>query len=200
MWLASATLFFLCRFHLFFFFLMIRRPPRSTLFPYTTLFRSWSGADDRRQHSGCHPNSFDTDLRPGPVAELRCRQSYCACVAVALLRVVNVALRIAPQEQMGLVGVAVSGVEVAVGARDLCVNMQKQLAGNGQSGPRLRLDVRFTLTAGFTILFGASGAGKTTVLDCIAGLQKPDSGRIAAGDTVLFESVTGIDLTAPHAH
>src|SRR5687768_18170476 len=25
----------------FFFFLMIRRPPRSTLFPYTTLFRSW---------------------------------------------------------------------------------------------------------------------------------------------------------------
>src|SRR5258708_18482498 len=29
--------------HLFFFFLMIRRPPRSTLFPYTTLFRSPSG-------------------------------------------------------------------------------------------------------------------------------------------------------------
>jgi molybdate transport system ATP-binding protein len=95
---------------------------------------------------------------------------------------------------MGAVGVAVSGVEVAVGARELCVNVQKQLAGNGQSGPSLRLDVRFTLTAGFTILFGASGAGKTTVLDCIAGLQKPDSGRIEAGDTVLFESVTGIDL------
>src|SRR2546430_16271099 len=29
-----------CRLSLFFFFLMIRRPPRSTLFPYTTLFRS----------------------------------------------------------------------------------------------------------------------------------------------------------------
>src|SRR5688572_31862584 len=30
------------KFHLFiFFFLIIRRPPRSTLFPYTTLFRSW---------------------------------------------------------------------------------------------------------------------------------------------------------------
>src|SRR5437879_12222117 len=27
--------------HVSFFFLMIRRPPRSTLFPYTTLFRSW---------------------------------------------------------------------------------------------------------------------------------------------------------------
>src|SRR2546426_6540765 len=30
----------------FFFFLMIRRPPRSTLFPYTTLFRSVRGEDD----------------------------------------------------------------------------------------------------------------------------------------------------------
>src|SRR5690348_18107624 len=30
-----------CSFLFFFFFLMIRRPPRSTLFPYTTLFRSW---------------------------------------------------------------------------------------------------------------------------------------------------------------
>src|SRR6266516_7385405 len=36
---------FVClfRFHFFFFFLMIRRPPRSTLFPYTTLFRSGAG-------------------------------------------------------------------------------------------------------------------------------------------------------------
>src|SRR2546426_12736138 len=32
--------FFFCFFFSFFFFLMIRRPPRSTLFPYTTLFRS----------------------------------------------------------------------------------------------------------------------------------------------------------------
>src|SRR5260370_37783927 len=39
--------FFMCvtagLFTLFFFFLMIRRPPRSTLFPYTTLFRSQPG-------------------------------------------------------------------------------------------------------------------------------------------------------------
>src|SRR2546425_2939608 len=32
----------------FFFFLMIRRPPRSTLFPYTTLFRSYRGPNDVR--------------------------------------------------------------------------------------------------------------------------------------------------------
>src|SRR2546430_10076053 len=34
-----------CRFSVFFFFLMIRRPPRSTLFPYTTLFRSPAAAN-----------------------------------------------------------------------------------------------------------------------------------------------------------
>src|SRR5258708_14773850 len=33
---------------LLFFFLMIRRPPRSTLFPYTTLFRSKKGNDKQR--------------------------------------------------------------------------------------------------------------------------------------------------------
>src|SRR5256885_12249960 len=39
--------------HLFFFFLMIRRPPRSTLFPYTTLFRSAaSGATGRLRARG----------------------------------------------------------------------------------------------------------------------------------------------------
>src|SRR3989475_8849316 len=37
-----------------FFFLMIRRPPRSTLFPYTTLFRS-HGSDDRRPARGVLP-------------------------------------------------------------------------------------------------------------------------------------------------
>src|SRR2546422_11092229 len=37
---------------LLFFFLMIRRPPRSTLFPYTTLFRSPSAAARRRGEAG----------------------------------------------------------------------------------------------------------------------------------------------------
>src|SRR6266571_8026264 len=37
-------------FFFFFFFLMIRRPPRSTLFPYTTLFRSRRLPFDRRHH------------------------------------------------------------------------------------------------------------------------------------------------------
>src|SRR2546430_4047590 len=40
----SVYITYINRRHLFFFFLMIRRPPRSTLFPYTTLFRSLLGA------------------------------------------------------------------------------------------------------------------------------------------------------------
>src|SRR5436305_11041422 len=39
--------FYLCSLYFLFFFLMIRRPPRSTLFPYTTLFRSQHGKAER---------------------------------------------------------------------------------------------------------------------------------------------------------
>src|SRR2546423_1648998 len=38
----------------FFFFLMIRRPPRSTLFPYTTLFRSFGSAREGHHASRVH--------------------------------------------------------------------------------------------------------------------------------------------------
>src|SRR6266487_6656566 len=47
--LNTAIIFFSLFSFLFFFFLMIRRPPRSTLFPYTTLFRSPAGSHRRGQ-------------------------------------------------------------------------------------------------------------------------------------------------------
>jgi molybdate transport system ATP-binding protein len=56
------------------------------------------------------------------------------------------------------------------------------------------LEMKFRAAPGFTILFGPSGAGKTTVLDCIAGLSKPDSGRISVGDRALFDAAEGTDL------
>jgi len=56
------------------------------------------------------------------------------------------------------------------------------------------LEAEFRAGPGFTILFGPSGAGKTTLLDCVAGLAKPDSGRIAIGDRVLFDAAPGIDV------
>jgi molybdate transport system ATP-binding protein len=49
-----------------------------------------------------------------------------------------------------------------------------------------------------TALFGPSGAGKTTILDAIAGLRRPRDGRIAVGGRALFDSARRIDLP-PHA-
>src|ERR1039458_10448368 len=48
---------------LFFFFLMIRRPPRSTLFPYTTLFRSVMGSWVKRCPPTCLPASSKSDRK-----------------------------------------------------------------------------------------------------------------------------------------
>ena len=47
--------------------------------------------------------------------------------------------------------------------------------------------------AGITALFGLSGAGKTSVINMVAGLIRPDRGRIVVEDRVLFDSDRGID-------
>lgn len=57
------------------------------------------------------------------------------------------------------------------------------------------LDVGFAAAPSFTILFGPSGAGKTMLLDAIAGLTIPDSGQISIGDRVLFDSSRGISVS-----
>jgi len=59
------------------------------------------------------------------------------------------------------------------------------------------LDAAFDAPAGVTALFGRSGAGKTTLVDAIAGLIRPDSARIALGDRVLADTARGIHLP-PH--
>jgi molybdate transport system ATP-binding protein len=59
----------------------------------------------------------------------------------------------------------------------------------------LDLNVRFSVAAGgVTALFGRSGAGKTSTVNLIAGLARPEQGHIALGGRVLFDSETGIDL------
>src|SRR6266481_8139842 len=49
-----------------FFFLMIRRPPRSTLFPYTTLFRSVPSSFDLADRLGCPGQERTKNARVGP--------------------------------------------------------------------------------------------------------------------------------------
>jgi molybdate transport system ATP-binding protein len=52
-----------------------------------------------------------------------------------------------------------------------------------------RFDIAFhTETTGVTALFGHSGAGKTSIVNAIAGLFRPASGRIAVGSRVFFDS------------
>ena len=58
----------------------------------------------------------------------------------------------------------------------------------------LDLDVAFRADVRTLALFGDSGAGKTSVLNAIAGLLKPERGRIALDERVLFDSAARIDV------
>jgi len=56
------------------------------------------------------------------------------------------------------------------------------------------IELAFASDARLTALVGPSGAGKTTVLNCIAGLIRPDGGHVVVGGTVLFDASDGTDL------
>jgi molybdate transport system ATP-binding protein len=59
------------------------------------------------------------------------------------------------------------------------------------------VNARFDSEGGATVLFGPSGAGKTSIINMIAGLMTPDRGRIALDGVVLFDSAAGIDMKVP---
>ena len=57
------------------------------------------------------------------------------------------------------------------------------------------LDVDFTAEDGAALaLLGASGCGKSATLKCVAGIDRPDRGRIALDGRVLFDSAAGVNL------
>ncbi len=73
------------------------------------------------------------------------------------------------------------------------VDIRKRLNG-------FSLNVSFAADAGITALLGASGSGKSMTLRCIAGVEKPDEGRIVLDGHVLYDSKQNIDLPPQKRH
>jgi molybdate transport system ATP-binding protein len=70
---------------------------------------------------------------------------------------------------------------------ELFVDIKKKLSG-------FTLNVKFDTGTDVLGLLGASGSGKSMTLRCIAGLEKPDEGRIVLNGRVLFDSEKGINV------
>jgi molybdate transport system ATP-binding protein len=60
--------------------------------------------------------------------------------------------------------------------------------------PAFTLDVEWVVDGGVAALFGPSGAGKTLTLQCMAGLLRPDAGRIVVDGRVLFDAATAAEV------
>lgn len=74
----------------------------------------------------------------------------------------------------------------------LKVSVKKAIGDKRNVG--LLLDVSFTVENGITVLLGASGSGKTSLLKLIAGIFAPDKGIIEVGGQIYFDSYRKINL------
>jgi molybdate transport system ATP-binding protein len=59
---------------------------------------------------------------------------------------------------------------------------------------RFDVEAHFQAERGITVLFGPSGSGKSLTLQCVAGLIRPDEGRIVVGEQVVFDAQEGVEL------
>jgi molybdate transport system ATP-binding protein len=75
----------------------------------------------------------------------------------------------------------------------LSLDITKTLRGCGRS---FTLAARLSSQGRSTVLFGPSGSGKTVTLRALAGLMRPDSGRISLDGELLFDSGSRVDLPA----
>src|SRR5262249_17938549 len=134
-------------------------------------------AHGRWQHSRSDANGFDFDLRRRAEPELDSRPPDGARAPRFLIRGALDGLRAAAQTLGGCAGLM-----------SLSIRVRKRLS------PAFLPDVTFEGRPGVTIVFGESGSGKTTLLRCVAGLGRPDEGRIVVSDRVFFDGETGVDL------
>jgi molybdate transport system ATP-binding protein len=67
-------------------------------------------------------------------------------------------------------------------------------AGDSRTANTFTLDVEFSAPPGVTIIFGASGSGKSLTLRAVAGLLRPDAGIIRVDEMTLFDAETGVNL------
>lgn len=62
------------------------------------------------------------------------------------------------------------------------------------------LKAAFEVASGATALFGPSGAGKTSIINMIAGLTRPDRGRIVLDGETMFDAAAHVDVPAWRRH
>ena len=77
------------------------------------------------------------------------------------------------------------------------VDIQKTLTSRGR---RFDLSAAFASDVKTVVLFGPSGSGKTLTVQSIAGLVRPDAGRIALNGRILFDSKTGVAVASRSRH
>lgn len=75
----------------------------------------------------------------------------------------------------------------------ICVDIEKKIGG-------FHLNVAFEAQNDTLALLGASGCGKSMTLKCIAGIEKPDSGRIILDGVTLFDSEKNINMPPQDRH
>jgi len=70
----------------------------------------------------------------------------------------------------------------------------------GRDSRAFMLDVHLEAAAGVSVLFGPSGSGKTLTLNCIAGFERPDEGRILLDDAILYDGAANVFLPPQRRH
>jgi molybdate transport system ATP-binding protein len=76
----------------------------------------------------------------------------------------------------------------ALVSRKLMIDVHARIGG-------FHLEASFHVDSGITVLTGPSGSGKSSILNCVAGLRRPERGRICCGEKVFFDFEKGVNLS-----